>query len=91
MENNKSSEDVRRLWKEGDRVYRRVVDPLLIGREVTVQRSSGELERDWRIVGFEDNGHTAVVQKQEGNNTLQKKIDIGKLEDLNPPQAQRLP
>lgn len=49
--------------------------------EVTVKRSSGDLERGWYITAIQ--GETATVMKSQEEDVLQKQIPLQELQELN--------
>lgn len=59
---------------------------LNIGDVVRVQRNSGAIEDGWRISGFSSETGEVIVRRSEGNQTLQKRIPLQKLEALNNPE-----
>ncbi len=71
-------------------INERINDPLREGRMVTVKRTDGTLEKGWKITGFEGDGQLVVVQKAKDGQTIQKKIAIEKMEELNPPSESPL-
>ena len=63
-----------------------ILTPLTKGQIVTVERSSGDIENDWILFGYDKKTGDAIVIKkeEETGEILKKEIPRDELKDLNP-------